>query len=228
MNAKQMRVIVLVVVAVLIISTLLLLYFNIARPLKKEVEALSEKIEADTKMLETIREKIAEQPKLDKEEALELQTKVPLEPFADQLILDLRSIEQATRNEIENVAVDYSQITLNELTDASQTAGVATTNSDEAQEGDAEELPVHKITLVMNVKSPTYDHLRQFILGIERLERVIKVDALSFASEQDFYQVTLSAFYTPQFEDIEDRLPKANFPQPVKKSNPTASWGGTP
>lgn len=230
MNAKQMRAIVLAVVAVLIISILLVLYFNIARPLKKEVEALSEKIEADTKILETIREKIAEQPKLEKEEALKLQAEVPLEPFVDQLILDLRSIEQASQNTIDNIAVAYSQIALSELAGANHMAGIAeaaaTTSSDSAQEDDAGTLQVHKINLVMKVESPTYEHLRQFVLGIERLERVIKIESLTFASGQSSYQITLSAFYAPQFEDIEDRLPKANFPQPVKKNNPTASWGG--
>src|SRR5690606_2938170 len=96
LSAKQVRVTVLIVVAVLIISALILLYFNLANPLKKEVEALSDKIAADTQILETIREKIAEQPKLDKEEVLKLQTEVPLEPFVDKLIVDIRKIVQET------------------------------------------------------------------------------------------------------------------------------------
>ncbi|MFD3259834.1 hypothetical protein ACE3MQ_14590 [Paenibacillus lentus] len=227
MNAKQVRVTILIAVAILVISTLLLLYFNFANPLKKEVETLSEKIVADTKILETVREKIAEQPKLDKEEALKLQTEVPLEPFVDKLIVDIRSIVQETQNAVENISVNYSQVTMDELINTTGTE-IAATNTDEVQEGGVGALEVYKVTLNMNLESLTYDHLRQFILGIEGLERVINIDSISFSVDNRYYQVSLSIFYAPQFEAIEDRLPKANFPQPVKKSNPTASWGGTP
>lgn len=227
MNAKQVRIIILIAVAVLVISTLLLLYFKLANPLKKEVETLSEKIIADTKILKTIREKIEEQPKLDKEEALKLQTEVPLEPFVDKLIVDIRTIVEETHNAVESISAIYSQVAVEDLKNTEATE-IAATNPDGAQEGGLGALEVYKVSLNMRLESLTYDHLRQFILGIEGLERVINIDSIQFSANDRFYQVSLSIFYAPQFEDIEDRLPKANFPQPVKKSNPTASWGGMP
>lgn len=225
MSAKQVRVTVLIVVAVLIISALILLYFNLANPLKKEVEALSDKIAADTQILETIREKIADQPKLDKEEVLKLQTEVPLEPFVDKLIVDIRKIVQETNNAVESINATYSQVALEELKNVEGTENAAA-SSDEAKEEGLKELEVYKVTLNIKLESLTYDHLRQFILGIEGLDRVINIDSIFFQVTERYYQVDLSIFYAPQFEDIEDRLPKASFPQPVKKNNPTASWGG--
>lgn len=215
MSARQVRILILTALSVLIVAALLFTYWKAVNPVKEEVDKLTEKIEADMKMLEAIGSQINEQIKLSTEESLQMQRQVPLESFVDQLIVNVRSVEQSSGNTIDSIGVSYSEISFDDWNKTIGTADAAA-----AEESKTDSLPLYKVSLGMAVQSPSYERMRQFIMDLEGLERIVNVDSLSFDSAADVYQLTVSVFYAPQLDGIEDRLPKAVFPGPAAKTNP--------
>lgn len=215
MSARQVRFLVLTALSVLIVAALLLTYLKAVSPVKEEVDKLTAKIEADMKMLEAIGSQINEQIKLSKEESLQLQRQVPLESFVDQLIVNVKSVEQSSGNTINSIGVSYSEISLDDWNKINSTA-----DAPAAEESKADSPLFYKVSLGMAVQSPSYERMRQFIMDLEGLERIVNVDTLSFDSAADAYQLTVSVYYAPPIDGIEERLPRAVFPGPGGKTNP--------
>ncbi|OPA80253.1 hypothetical protein BVG16_05815 [Paenibacillus selenitireducens] len=258
MNAKQVRILTLAVSCILILSGLLLFYFNRIQPTQSQVKTLKSKIATDKKVLEKLQSQAHEQQQ-SKADLLELQRKVPVEAFVDQMILDLRKDEQQSKSKIRNMGLSYTNTSLNELSQvigipnlqspnatvsqpvntAASNEGTSTVPADTSanpapsSENPAVQLEVYKIGLTLSVESPTYNDFKTFVLGIQQLDRVIQIDAISFTDTANTYNLTVSAFYAPQFQGFEERLPRASFPAPsgktvpIQVTNPVTEPAGT-
>ncbi|RFU65876.1 pilus assembly protein PilO [Peribacillus glennii] len=90
---------------------------------------------------------------------------------------------------------------------------------------------VQKITVNMEVESPSYFELEEFINSLEAMPRIITVDSISFAGTQEVTmaltpalpltcKITVSAFYAPGLTDLQNQLPTMDAPEPAKKRYP--------
>jgi hypothetical protein len=250
MNVKQVRILTLAVSSILILSGLLLFYFNRIQPTQSQVKTLKSKIATDKKVLEKLQSQTYEQQQSNTD-LLELQRKVPVEAFVDQMILDLRKDEQQSKSKIRNMGLSYTKTSLNELSQVigipnlqspnatvSQPVNTATSNEGTptvpadtsanpapSSENPAVQLEVYKIGITLSVES--------FVLGVQQLDRVIQIDSISFTDTANTYNLTVSAFYAPQFQGFEERLPWASFPAPsgktvpIQVTNPVTEPAGT-
>ncbi|SMF84861.1 hypothetical protein SAMN05661091_2718 [Paenibacillus uliginis N3/975] len=249
MNAKHMKVLVLAALSLIVLSGLLIFYMNKVSPTQKEVRTIEKQITQDIKLLETLQKQIEEQQNV-KVDTVALQQKVPVQALVDQLLLDIRALEKSSLNTVQNIGVSYSKTTMTELFQASgvsleavnsspkenSTNESIASNSKETEEGvatmetEAQASPspnnasvqpeIYKVVLGMTVKTPTFADLEKFILGLENLKRVIKVDTLNLTEEVDTYSLSISTFYVPQMEGVVEELLPASYPLPSGKINP--------
>ncbi len=89
----------------------------------------------------------------------------------------------------------------------------------------------HRVTVTMSVISPGYEELLNFLERIEQLERVTKIDELSFSgypevtmveqtAEEITFSIAISTFYLPELEQFSQFLPKINYPGRSQRFNP--------
>ncbi|WP_404458816.1 pilus assembly protein PilO [Sutcliffiella horikoshii] len=161
---------------------------------------------------------------------VELQRKIPVTPFLEQLILELEKAEVLSDSTIVNMSFGEG-----EFIPASTTLEEYETMHDEEDETVQEEtyLPegLKKVTVNLSVESETYEDLSTFLTSLESLTRITQIESVSFtgqpevtSTEQELqpltYSVTLSAFYHPELEDLIEELPPLSVPEPGNKVNP--------
>ena len=189
-----------------------------------------------------------------------LQKLVPVKPLAEQLLLNIEKAEVVSGSFVVSLDFTESEVTIEEeITEetneeATEVDQVDPQNQEikknlenettEMTESDNSEeeatkttLPqgIQKITVTMDVESPSYFELETFIDTLENSERIMVVDSINFTGNEEItsneqelnpisYQVTLSAFYMPQLTDLIDQLPKIDSPEPAKKKNPFSQF----
>lgn len=101
------------------------------------------------------------------------------------------------------------------------------------------ELPagMKRLTVNMTVQSPDFYAMIKFLQTIEDLERITKIDSIAFVGKQEVttldqetskaltFTITLSTFYHPGLQELEDELPPFETPEPGHKQNPLAQAG---
>lgn len=225
MSTKQIRIIILSLASVVVVVGLLLYFFKAVYPAGKEVAELRLKLSNETKMLEALQKQVGlkQQNPID---TLELQRKVPIEPFIDALILDMRQVEKETKTTFENIGISYSETTLADLPVLAEAATeLDSDNNEESLEeetpaADAAPIQVNTLTMGLVVNAPDYKSLKEMIVSLEQLDRIVKVDSLSVTEAADTYTLTITVYYAPQFAGLTEQLPKAKFPPPSGKLVP--------
>ncbi|WP_226680244.1 pilus assembly protein PilO [Sutcliffiella horikoshii] len=160
---------------------------------------------------------------------VELQRKIPVTPFLEQLILELEKAEVLSESTIVNMSFGEGEfIPASTLEDYE-------TMHDEEEETVQEEayLPegLKKVTVNLSVESEVYEDLSTFLSSLESLTRITQIESVSFtgqpevtSTEQELqpltYSVTLSAFYHPELEDLIEELPPLSVPEPANRINP--------
>ncbi|KPB05533.1 hypothetical protein [Bacillus sp. CHD6a] len=161
---------------------------------------------------------------------VELQRKIPVTPFLEQLILELEKAEVLSDSTIVNMSFGEA-----EFVPASTTLEEYETMHDEEVETVEEEayLPegLKKVTVNLSVESEVYEDLSTFLSSLESLTRITQIESVNFtgqpevtSTEQELqpltYSVTLSAFYHPELEDLIEELPPLSVPEPANRINP--------
>lgn len=201
------------VILIIVIMFLLLglAYFYWIMPMKDEVKAAKrnvELLESDIQLLQSQLDN-AQSGQMDRvENQFYLERKMPLDRSIDDLILSLQEIEFVSGTRIENITFNNYDAGLTEADQVFENEEVETeeeTSRDELLEDTetenleepteppvsdvAENLPanVKLITVELSVISPNFHQFEVFLQEIEKLERVTRVDTLSFSKpgEQD-------------------------------------------
>lgn len=200
----------LIVMISLLLLTLLsfALYIYVYKPLDERREQLKTELQMEKKLLQTLQSK---QPSDDLRISLiELQKRVPVQPFVEQFLLDIEKAEVVSNSEVLSLTF---------------------------QEGETVEgppTPIQKLTVNISVRSPSYFALEQFIDVLERSKRIVSVDSLSFTGYEEWttvmdevpelsYSLTVSTFYAPELRQWIEQLPPLDLPQPSEKRNPFPS-----
>ncbi|MGM0900239.1 MAG: hypothetical protein ACQEXB_03830 [Bacillota bacterium] len=141
---------------------------------------------------------------------------------------------------LEDAGAENAQEATGETSEGTETqAPEATTNPETAEtEEQYQPLPlpegIKKLNVNLSVTSPSYKDLMDFLRALEGLNRRVMIESVAFSGSteltsveeenQEFtYSITLSAFYMPTLEDLEDQLPELEVPAPSNKTNPFAS-----
>ena len=231
----------LVLLGIILFLLLALLYFYWVKPLKDEVTASLQEVERLEQTIEQLTAEItAEEKKTEVDgDSYQLIKKLPLSRQVDEFLLSLLEIEIVSQSQIESIAFNNYEGELSdsdridggesesEVAEQEETADEEV-HLDKASEDDtadleepgnppvsdvADRLPenVRLITLQLDVISPNFERSQKFLKELEKLERLVRVDSLSFtnpgemelleADEADIpinMSVTLTTFYYRQ------------------------------
>ncbi|MCX8047479.1 MAG: type 4a pilus biogenesis protein PilO, partial [Anoxybacillus gonensis] len=175
----------LIVMISLLLLTLLsfALYICVYKPLDERREQLKTELQMEKKLLQTLQSK---QPSDDLRISLiELQKRVPVQPFVEQFLLDIEKAEVVSNSEVLSLTFQ------------------------EGENVEGPPTPIQKLTVNISVRSPSYFALEQFIDVLERSKRIVSVDSLSFTGYEEWttvmdevpelsYSLTVSTFYAPE------------------------------
>lgn len=222
-----------VLLNVLFITSLLAAYFYFFPSIKKEVETASEQLGFEQRMLKSVQENVS-QPLQDEDFDMKaFQRQVPVKPLVDQFIFDLEKAEVYSDSFISSYSFASSEYTGTNLElPSTEDEEELTSTSDEESISDS----IERVTVNLSVTSPEYENLIEFLRRIEQLERITKVDNISFTGLPEQlveveveenqiddslnYSIVVSTFYLPELVEYEDDLPMIPYPEPSEKENP--------
>ncbi len=228
-------------------------YYLYLKPKKQEISSKQLQLTTEEQLLATIQARLAGVKTPSAETVAELQKKVPVKQQLEQLIIELNKAEVLSNSLISSM--NFSEADLIISPEESPTEGEQATEEippDEADNtedtGEPEEpveleqqvqpipLPegIKKLNINLEVTSPSFYDLMQFLETVESLSRLVVIESVAFSGnneqtkieqeKQDLtYTVTLAAFYMPELEDLQDQLPELEVPEPSNKTNPFAS-----
>ncbi|NSL51610.1 hypothetical protein [Calidifontibacillus erzurumensis] len=238
MPKKNFFVLITIVIALAIVAGA---YFYFISPLNKEINMIKDQLETEEKLYETLAAKVGNTKTTVLENSRFLQKKLPVDSFVEQFIFDLEKAEVVSNSFIENMSFQDVEVSNQELTidQEDEKSEEANNEGQSVGEGAVEEttsvpaMPegIKRVTVNLSVNSKDYFDLLKFLDTIERLERITKIDSLTFSGgkeileldqelEELHYSVVVSTYYYPALEELRDELPVFDMPPPSNKDNP--------
>jgi type IV pilus assembly protein PilO len=225
--------------------------FMMLSPLKSELVTKEQSLQTEQKLLDGIIQKKADETTKVVEDTRELQKKVPITPLQEQFILDLERAENVSNSLVKSMSFSKDvDVTITPPVEENPGAN-GEANTDESlevktvQEVEAEKeaqtantiTGLKKLTISLNVESPTYEDLEKFISTLESLSRIVVVESINYsggkeitsletepAEEKLSYSLSVSAYYLPTLNDLIADLPKIDAPGPANKKNPLSAF----
>ena len=247
------------VCVILILALLAGEYFLFLKPLKSEIKTFKTQLETEEKLYDVMGQRLADSTNEVVEQTSTLQKKLPVLPFLEQFLLDLEKAEVISNSLITNMTFSDADLNLEEIDQEELTSedllngqeninyeinGKEVFSEDEANTGETQtenqqETPaipegMKRITVNLSVKSDNYFDMLTFLKVVENLERITKIDSLSFSGGEEVksvdakvegltYSLVLSTFYYPKLEELKNQLPAFETPPPSNKDNPLPS-----
>lgn len=248
MNKK--KILLLIVLVLVVAGSLAGMYLWKIKPIQTEVANKRIELKNEEAYLKAIQGKNPSSTEINVETSVELQKKLPVEPLVHQLVLDLQKAEVVSNSTIKNMSIaeetkteegedlstrDYNNFNLQE--EAEKQADKENQTQSQTQSV-ALIAGLQKVTISMNVQSPTYMELQAFLASIESMNRIMKVDSLTFAGEEELisieqtrkpltYSIVVSAYYAPVLNDLVKDLPQMELTKPSEKTNPFSTSPAT-
>lgn len=237
----------------LIALTIVYAQFLSLTPLKSDLGMKQQSLRTEQKLLDVVSQKKSETTKTEAEDTTELQKKIPVKPLQEQFLLDLEKAETVSNSKIKTMSfskdADAIPATGQPGTENSGAAQGTTSNQNNTNPdaGANQAAPqqqatptggLKKLTVQLQVESPTYEDFEKFIDSIESLKRIVVVEIINYTGspevtslEQEVppfsYSLTVSAFYMPGLTDLEAQLPKMDAPAAANKENPLSQFPST-
>jgi type IV pilus assembly protein PilO len=186
-------------------------YFTFYVPKKESLAVAETTLTTDRQVLFALEQQLADQPEIPIVSSLELQKKVPIDPLTELIILQIEKAEVVSDSLVQSI--DFSE---GPFVIEAPPEGVET---------------LQQLLVTLSIETSSYATLEAFIDEIEKLDRILIVDNISFSSpgevtteelEPAKLQLSLSftAFYRPDLLELLDEGPKVDTPAPADKSNP--------
>ncbi|MRG87498.1 hypothetical protein [Salinibacillus xinjiangensis] len=181
-------------------------YFIMVRPLQQELERVEGSLSTEKLVLKKLQERINENEDMDiTAESIALQRQLPLIPNHEQIFVELNEAEDISDSVITNYTI-------------SDPIAAAFPDQEEDVEG------LQSFTYDISVEAQTYEDMLTFIEYLEGNERILSIDFVSFSEPDEenilTYEMTLTAFYTENFDGLRDIQPSIDIPKPANKTNP--------
>lgn len=251
MNLKLANKKLLIIVSLLLIVFLFAgLFFSVLYPKMNEIPLKEQELSSQEQLLSALQGQITNANSNTFQGTVSLQKMVPIKPLSQQLLLEIEKAEVVSGSFVVNMDFAVDGEVTEETTEGEEGTEETTPleerieedlDPDQAGEGEKREkvpLPtgVKKITVTLNVESPSYFELEEFISILENSERITVIESIDFTAGEEIidyeqtstplnYQVVLSAFYMPSLTDLIDSLPKIESPEPANKKNPFSKFG---
>lgn len=239
------------------------IFFFLLYPKMKEIPLKETELTSQEQILSVLQGKITNTNTNTFQSTVSLQKLVPVKPLSQQVLLDIEKAEVVSGSFVVNMVFEDGEVTeentgqaeenvesTEQTEDAEQAEEETNTTEEQNSTEETEEteetvekketipLPtgVKKISITLNVESPSYFEFEKFISILEDSERITVLEAIDFTAGEEIidyeqtdkplsYQVKLSAFYMPSLSDLIDSLPKMETPEPAKKKNPFTKFG---
>ncbi len=192
-------------------------YFTFFVPKKESLAVAESTLTTDRQVLFALEQQFADQPETPIVSSLELQKKVPTDPLTELLILQIEKAEVVSESLVQSIGFSEGPFVIE-----APPEGVET---------------LQQLLVTLSIETSTYATLEAFIDEIEKLDRILIVDNISFSSPGEVttdevdpakLQLSLSftAFYRPDLLELLDEGPKVDTPAPAEKSNPLPTNDG--
>jgi len=189
-------------------------YFTFFVPKKESFAVAETTLTTDRQTLFALEQQLADQPEIPIVSSLELQKKVPIDPLTELIILQIEKAEVVSESLVQSIGFSEGPFVIE-----APPEGVET---------------LQQLLVNLSIETSSYATLEAFIDEIEKLDRILIVDNISFSSpgevmteelEPAKLQLSLSftAFYRPDLLELLDEGPKVDTPAPADKSNPLPS-----
>ncbi|EKN64971.1 hypothetical protein P9E76_11160 [Schinkia azotoformans] len=218
-------------------------YFYFLNPLKTKIKLLQDELTTEEKLYDALAQQVGDTKTGVIENSRFLQKKLPVESFLEQFLLDLEKAEVVSNSLIEDMSFQDNAVSENDviMEDSGdqvdeQENEAANVNESEETGQQASSVPsipegIKRVTVNLTVTSANFFDMIKFLETIEHLERITKIDSLSFTGGKEIlsiddeleeltYTVVLSTFYYPTLAELRDELPAFDTPPPSNKDNP--------
>lgn len=239
MNRKQKLITVTTIFVLLLFF--LGMFFFVLYPKLEKIPLKESELTTQEQILSTLQNKITDTNRTAFDSTVTLQKMVPVKPMSEQLLLDIEKAEVVSGSFVENLEFQDGEVAEDsqEPEDLESIATGEDVDSEAEDTKKSDSLPsgLKKITVTINVESPTYFEFEDFIGILENSERITIIESIDFTEKDEEiieegqtdmplrYKVVLAAFYMPTLADLIDRLPKMETPEPADKKNPLSNFG---
>lgn len=231
------------------------IYYLFVLPLNDQLDRKNTELDMAKQELDIIDKTLSQSSEQTVLNTMELQKRVPVKRLLDQLLLNVEKAEivsHATINEIqlngtqedENIDLISEEGTVQYDPESEEEQGdeeeiveedAETNEASEPAETAKADIPlpngIKKTSLTLFGESDSYFELEKLLENLLSMQRIIKIEELSFTGLEEVYSVeqdtskvefelTLAAFYYPALEDLQAELPPLDAPEGSNKSDP--------
>ncbi|ARA98931.1 pilus assembly protein PilO [Geobacillus thermodenitrificans] len=187
-------------------------YFLLLAPRYQEIDRLAAMVQSEKKVLAAMEQNVSPKEGEALESLAALQKKVPTRPLIDQLLLEFQKAEYVSDSLLVNIRFSEKEQVSRDETGAPPTG-------------------IETVSAQLTVQSPSYYQLERFLETLERAERIMAIESLTFTGPPELtststdihpltYSLTVRAFYAPKLEKWKQLLPARDVPPPGDKDNP--------
>ena len=214
LTRKQKEIGLIVIASLFSLIMIAYAYFTFFVPKKESLAVAETTLTTDRQVLFALEQQLADQPEIPIVSSLELQKKVPIDPLTELIILQIEKAEVVSDSLVQSIGFSEGPFVIE-----APPEGVET---------------LQQLLVNLSIETTNYATLEAFIDEIEKLDRILIVDNISFSSPGELtteelepakLQLSLSftAFYRPDLLELLDEGPKVDTPLPADKSNPLPS-----
>ncbi|MCM3663835.1 hypothetical protein M3204_05435 [Mesobacillus subterraneus] len=225
------------------ISLAVILYlvvsFTYLNPMKESVLLKEQQLETEKQLQAAYEKRISSVPSGDIKSAVELQKRIPNEPFSEQLILNFEKAEVVSDSTITFMEFGESNsggLQYSAEDSEGESAETDSSNQNENISKTQVKMPdgLQKTSVTLTVESKDYEGLEKFIQILEESKREMVVESIEFEGREGIspdpdtkeiilFTVTVSAFYFPVMDDSNEFRTQIETPEPANKRNPFPS-----
>jgi type IV pilus assembly protein PilO len=241
MNLQFSKKEMLIIIAGIFLAVLLYLVvsFTYLYPLKESVFLKEQQLETEKQLQAAYEKRISSVPSGDIKSAIELQKKIPNEPFTEQLILNFEKAEVVSGSTI--TFMEFGDRNSGGQQDTAEDSEVESAETDTTDQNDDKsktqvKMPdgLQKTSVTLTVESSDYEAVEKFIQILEDSKREMIVESIEFegpeeissdsgSKEMILFTVTVSAFYFPVMDNSNGNRMQIETPEPANKRNPFPS-----
>ncbi|KGX88077.1 LysM peptidoglycan-binding domain-containing protein [Pontibacillus marinus] len=194
-------------------------------PANQELDRLETSLENEEKILQTLRTKEENRTTISFQSSREMQRKLPVLPVQDQVLISLDKAESLSNSFIQSIMMEQKESVNSELTEDEDLSNEVTEEQPGQPDGKTTKVSgVRALTFNLEVISPEFPDLLSFLQELNRLSRLVSIDAITFEDQDEgerlTHLVTFSAYYYPALENLQDELPQYHYEPPSNKDNP--------
>jgi type IV pilus assembly protein PilO len=210
-------------------------FFSVLGGAKDNLQFVQGQLQQEKTLLAVIQQRLLEEQDTIHANTIELQKRLPSQPIVDQLLVNLENAEKASRGQILSLSFNEASLEDMNLPEVEEAEVEAEAEAVEQVEVVQIQLPegMNRLLVNVNFRASNYESLVNFLSQIETLDRISKIDQISFSKNQESadsenntnpneldVNITLSTFYVEGLDGLIEDLPKINYPPPSNKKNP--------